>query len=427
MAEPRIVVANREHLWWLLNEAAQLEHMILCQYLFAEFSLKDGTDEGLTHEQAEAISSWRKVLHDIAVEEMLHMALVANLTAAIGAAPIFGRPNFPQRSGYFPAGFQMDLVPFGEQALRHFLYLERPEGMELQDAGEFVPGVPGRERLDPEELMPRGQEYGTIGHLYRGLEEGLRELSARLGEQAVFVGSPRAQATPELFRWPQLIAVTDLDSALAAISMIIEQGEGSRGDWQKAHYGRFLAIWQEYGELRQRDPSFEPARPTIAGFLRQPYDIAAPQPVLGDPVARRVAELAVLAYELVLHLLTRFFTHTDESEQQLGLLVGMAIRLMADVLRPLATSLTRLPAGPEHPGRTAGFAFEMYYAMSNFVPWREPSWALLHERMLMLAERCGEAERAGGAPAEVTAAGQQAARFAEQLRGHVPPALLPPR
>jgi len=40
MAESEIVIANREHLWWLLVEAAQLEHMIMCEYLFAEFSLE---------------------------------------------------------------------------------------------------------------------------------------------------------------------------------------------------------------------------------------------------------------------------------------------------------------------------------------------------------------------------------------------------
>ena len=98
MSEPRIVVAHREHLWWLLAEAAQLEHMIMCQYLFAEFSLKNGTSDGLTDEQAEAVTRWCETLSDIAVDEMLHLALVANLMTAIGAAPTFGRPNFPQRS-----------------------------------------------------------------------------------------------------------------------------------------------------------------------------------------------------------------------------------------------------------------------------------------------------------------------------------------
>ncbi|MCK2220647.1 ferritin-like protein [Actinomadura sp. ATCC 31491] len=426
MSEPPIVVANREHLWWLLNEASQLEHMILCQYLFAEASLKSGTEEGLTEEQAEAVAGWRSVLSSIAVEEMLHLALVSNLLAAIGAAPTFGRPNFPQRSGYFPSGIQLDLLPFGEQALRHFLYLERPEGMQLQDAEEFEPVPPSRTRLDPEELMPRGQEYQTIGHLYRGLEEGLRALCERLGEHAVFVGSPHAQATPELFRWPQIVAVTDMKSAQAAIDLIIEQGEGARGDWRQAHYGRFLDIWQRYGELRAADPGFEPARPALAGYLRQPYNIAEPQPIITDPEARRTAELAAVAYELVLHALTRFFTHTDETGEQLGLLIGVSIGLMADVLRPMTAALTRLPIGSEHPGRTAGFSYEMYYAMSNFVPWREPSWALLHERMRVLEERCAAAAAAGGQESAVAArARQRVTGLADRVREHVPPALLP--
>ena len=110
VSEPKVVVAHREHLWWLLAEAIQLEHMIMCQYLFAEFSLKDGAGDGLTPEQADAVDRWRRTLHGIAVEEMLHIALVANLTSAIGAAPGFGRPKFPQRSGYFPSAVQLDLL-----------------------------------------------------------------------------------------------------------------------------------------------------------------------------------------------------------------------------------------------------------------------------------------------------------------------------
>src|SRR5262249_44031408 len=233
--EPKVGVANREDLWWLLSEASQLEHMIMCQYLFAEFSLRRGTDEDLSEEQANAVERWRKVLRGIAVEEMLHLALVANVMSSIGAAPTLGRPNFPQRSGYFPAGVQLDLLPFGEQALRHFLYLERPEGMERQDAEGFVPAAPPREPLSEQESMPRGQEFLPVGPLCRGIEGGLRDLTTRLSERALFVGSPRAQATPELLRWPELIAVTGLDSALAAIAEIIEQGEGARGDWRDAH------------------------------------------------------------------------------------------------------------------------------------------------------------------------------------------------
>ena len=69
---------------------------------------------------------------------MLHLALVSNLLTAIGSHPFFSHPNFPQRSKYYPPGVQLALLPFGEHALQHVLYLERPEGMDLEDAPEFA-------------------------------------------------------------------------------------------------------------------------------------------------------------------------------------------------------------------------------------------------------------------------------------------------
>jgi hypothetical protein len=247
----------------------------------------------------------------------------------------------------------------------------------------------------------------------------MTSLTERLGERGLFVGSPRAQATPELVRWPQLIAVTGLDSALAAVGEIIEQGEGARGDWQDAHYGRFLGIWDEYQAMRQEDPAFDPTRPVLAAYTRQPYDIAAEVPVITDPVTHRVAELATVAYELVLHLLTRFFTHTDESEEQLELLIGTSIELMATVVRPLGVALTKLPVGPEHEGRTAGLAFEMYYRMSNFVPWRPAAWALLHERTGLLRDRCVSVAELDAMPSAVADAAQRVAAITDKLAGHL--------
>jgi Ferritin-like len=429
MSEPKVVVAHREHLWWLLAEAMQLEHMIMCQYLFAEFSLEDGVGDGLTPEQADAVDRWGNALRGIAIEEMLHIALVANLMSAIGAAPSFGRPNFPQRSGYFPSGVQLDLLPFGEQALDHFLFLERPEGMERADAPGFVASAAPRAPVDEHEALPRGQEFSTVGHLYRGIADGFRALSSRLGERALFVGSPRAQATPELFHWPQLVAVTGLESALAAVEEIIEQGEGAQGDWKSAHYGRFLSVRQDFDALRQADPTFEPVRPVLAAYLRQPFDIPTPRPVITDPQARQVAELAGLAYELTLLVLLRFFTHTDETDAQLDTLVGAALGMMAKVLRPLGTELTTLPVGASHPGRTAGFAFEMYYVMSNMTPHREPAWALLAERARILVHRCNQvaADWRGDARAStaIADAAEDARRVADSLTAHVPEALRP--
>jgi Ferritin-like len=420
VAEPRIVVEHREHLWYLLAEAAQVEHLIMCQYLYASFSLKAGPQDGLTEEQAAAVARWREVLTGIAVEEMLHLALVFNVMTAIGAAPPLSRPNFPRRSDDLPGGVQFRLLPFGTGSLTHFLYLERPEGMERMDAEGFVPTIPPREPVEPGEALSRAQDFVTVGHLYRGIEQGLAALSARFGERGLFVGPRRTQATPELFRWPQLVAVHDLASATAAINEIIEQGEGARGDWRPAHYGRFLAIWEEYAKLTEADPAFEPAFPVIPAFTRQPYDIAEPQPLLTDPLTRSIAEVFNLGYEVLLQALNRFFTHTDETDEQLQILVGAAFGLMAGVLRPLGRTLPRLPAGPGHPGRTAGPTFEMYYQFGNFVPWREPAWALLSERATMLATRSADAAGLPGAPAAVNDAATAAARIAAQLLAQVP-------
>jgi len=424
MAEPSLVVESREHLWSLLTEAGQLEHMLMCEYLYATFSLKLGAGEGFDDAQSAAVSRWRSVLHDIAVDEMLHLALVANLMAAIGAAPTLGRPNFPQRSGYFPPTVQLDLLPFGEAALTHFLYLERPEGMERIDADGFVPMVPPHQALAPEEVLPRLQDFATVGHLYRGISDGLSHLVDRFGEGAVFVGAARAQTRPEVLSWPELVTVTDLESAHAAIEEIIEQGEGARGNWQSAHYGRFLDVWSEYAELRAADPSFAPARPVQAAFVRQPYDVDAPQSLVTDPAAHAVAELFNLAYEAVLQTLTRLFTHTDESEAQLQTLAGSAIGLMSGVLRPLGASLTAMPVGDAHPGRTTGPSFEMYYPMGNFVPWRESAWAVLTERVSLLADRCEAAATRGDVPATIARVGPIARGIAADLAAFVPRELL---
>ena len=425
MAETKLIVEHREQLWSLLIEAAQIEHMIMCQYLYASFSLKTEPDEGLTAEQADAVARWRETITDVAIEEMLHLALVMNVMTAIGAAPSLSRPNFPRHSEYLPPGVEFALLPFGADSLTHFLYLERPEGMELVDAAEFIPAAPPLDPVGPAEVMPRSQAFLTVGHLYRGIENGLSDLAARIGERALFVGEPRAQATPERFRWPQLIAVTDLASARAAIDEIIEQGEGARGDWQPAHYGRFFAMWNEYQRLREQDPSFEPARPVIPVFTQQPFDIDQPQPQPTEPVTREVTELFNLAYEVLLQVLTRFFTHTDETDEQLDALVQAALGIMAGVLKPLGTALTRLPMGPGNPGRTAGAAFQMYYQMGNFVPWRNAAWVLLSERATVLSRQCAECATREGVPEAVSLAATTATTISEKLAGHLPQDLRP--
>jgi Ferritin-like len=122
--EAPFVIEHREALVYMLSEAAELEHGIMCQYLFAAFSLKQREDEGLTPGELEAVTRWRRLIAHVATEEMLHLALVHNLLSAIGAAPHLSRPNLPAPAHHYPAGVNLTLVPFGEQALQHFMFLD---------------------------------------------------------------------------------------------------------------------------------------------------------------------------------------------------------------------------------------------------------------------------------------------------------------
>src|SRR3990172_1073648 len=283
-AQAMLVLQHREALVYTLGKAAALEHLVMCQYLYAAFSMKDREDDGLAPEQLAAVRRWRKEILHIAGQEMLHLALVQNVLTAVGAAPYLGRPNFPMPPPASPAGIQMALLPFGETALRHFAFLERPEGVEMDDADAFAalekaaPLPPA----DEDEIGQRLEDFETIGDLYRAIEAGLGQLADRLGEGTLFLGPPAAQATDGHFRWAELVAVTDLASARRAIDTIVEQGEGARGDWQEAHFGRLIAILDEYLALRAADPAFEPARPVVAACVREPED-GASVPIISDP------------------------------------------------------------------------------------------------------------------------------------------------
>src|SRR5215470_6828559 len=389
-AEAPFVIEHREALIYMLCEAAELEHGIMCQYLFAAFSLKQSADEGLSSVELEAVQRWRKQVSHVATQEMLHLALVHNLLSAIGAAPHFARPNLPAPASHYPAGVELALLPFGERALQHFMFLERPEGWDVADAGGMAVAGRAAPVMSERDIVPRGQDFKTVGHLYRSIEAGLANLVARHGEAWLFVGPPRAQATQESFGWPELIAVTDLASAQRAINEILEQGEGATtGDWQDAHFGQFVAILDEYQQLRDASPGFEPVRPVMAANVRQPErDVAVP--LITDPLTARVTDLFNVGYEVLLQIFERYFAHTEETDAQLQVLADATVALMLQVIKPLGDLITTLPVGEEYPGSNAGLSFELFYESDYLMPHREAAWALLTERLNEAAWLCNE-------------------------------------
>jgi hypothetical protein len=370
--------------------------------MYAAFSLRAGANEGLSEELRSTVVRWRKELLQIAQQEMLHLALVQNLLTAVGAAPRLARPNFPVPPGAFPAEVQIALLPFGEAALRHFAFLERPEGVDMTDAEGFAALAKATElpHAEGDEIGPHLQDFPTIGHLYRSIENGMRALADEMGEARLFIGPAKAQATAEHFRWEELVAVTDLASAGAAIETIVEQGEGARGDWHDAHFGRLIRMLDEFLAIRETDPSFDPARPVILAHVRPPAS-GAPVTLITESFPTRATDLLNASYEVLLQLLSRYFANSGETPEQLATLADVAVGLMYAAIKPLGEIVTRMPIGPEHPGRTVGPAFELFYDVDYLLPHRDAAWVLMEERLREIADlatRCRDACPAGYLP-----------------------------
>src|SRR4029077_7549291 len=124
-----------------------------------------------------------------------------------------------------------------------------PEGMDDADAEMFEHGGPEPAPMSRDELMPRGQHFTTQGTLDRAIEDGVAHLAKKIGEDRLFIGPAFHQLSSKT-TWPDLVPITDVQSACQAIERIVEQGEGARGDWKTAHYGRFLGVLEEYRAAR---------------------------------------------------------------------------------------------------------------------------------------------------------------------------------
>jgi hypothetical protein len=351
---------------------------------------------------------------------MLHLALVQNLLSAIGSAPHLARPNLPAPARHYPAGVNLTLVPFGEPALRHFMFLERPEGMELEGAAGIDAPVHDAVPLMAEgDIVPQPQDFATLGHLYRSIEHGIDHLAEKFGERNLFVGPARAQATNDYFHWPELVPVTDVASAHRAIDTILEQGEGARGAWQSAHFGQFVQILDEYRQLKAANPDFEPARPVLFATVRpSQHDETVPR--ITEDVASRCTDLFNVGYEVLTQMLHRYFAHTEETDAQLTTLSRAAIALMVRVLKPLGDLITTLPVGREHPGMTAGASFELFYENDYLMPHREAAWALLEERVREAVNFCELIQKSSDqrVATELENARTALIRIADSLAGH---------
>jgi len=232
------------HLHYYLRQALKLEHATIPPYITALYSLKPGKNLEAFH-----------IIRAVAVEEMLHLTLVANVLNAVGGVikSTLTAPDFvPKYPAFLPTGstdFQVDLRKFCPETVKDFMDIER-----AAESEEGKPLVVSRTTQEVFNFLtihdgkPSNTFY-SIGLFYSEIVRGLFALHKKMGSD-LFCGDPQRQITPQYYYngGGDIIPVTDLRSAMRALRMIQEQGEGSRhktiydAERELAHYYRFQQL-----------------------------------------------------------------------------------------------------------------------------------------------------------------------------------------
>ena len=324
---------SRSTLLKLLTEACELEHGLACSYLYSAMSLRqEPFGAMLSAAEVLLVRQWASQVYFVASQEMLHLAQAWNLLVAVGGTPYYLRPNFPQRTNYYPLHMRLALEPYGEAALKRFIGYEKP--LELLAEHSFV-----KEIVKPRSGAPT--DFHTIGELYATIERGIAELPDAI------IGNPDDQVGTDIVDFQGIVRVVDVDSARQAIALVTHQGEGNQTDRADCHFGIFISLLEALQKAKKLNPQFTPAYPAMTNpSVDTSAGYGAPQAKpITDPFAIEVAGLFDGLYSLMLRMLGYTFSPGGDLQLKRALAQG-AIVLMATVLKPLGEGLMQLPSAP---------------------------------------------------------------------------------
>jgi hypothetical protein len=406
--------SNRETVLARLAEAAEVEHCLMCVYLYAAFSLK-GADE-LPADEAAVVAAWRGQILAVARKEMVHLLLVNNLLTAIGGTAQFSRMNFPVPAGFLPADMQVRLAPFDRDTIQHLVWLERPAGSAEPMGQGFLPTQRyQRASGGDDRLMPHAKDYATVGELYEMIVADLEALAAQLGEDGLFIGDRDGQVDEALIALPGVTKVICLKSAKAAIFGIVEQGEGAVEGAAQSHFQRFVAIRDSYDAALKRNPAFAPSRPAAHNPVMRRPPTPEGKVWIEAVAAAEIVDLGNAVYLHMLRCLTQAFGHAGGKAAQ-SALIDAAIDLMF-ALSPIAVYATTLPARDGASDCHAGISFAMTRALAS-LPTGRAEALMLAERFDEIAAQAGLlANRHGAIAAAAADLANAASRFRAQSLG----------
>jgi hypothetical protein len=382
-------VSRRNELVSCLELAAQVEHDILCQYIFAASSLKQDVDEGgVTYEQLQVMRQWKGAILGIARQEMEHLGIVSNLLTVIGEAPRFDRPDFPVAKAALGLDQDSRLEPFSDATLLRFLRFEVPQVPLVPDLAYLQKRMPGFTvsdndaiadlytkiwkligEIDPDDLFigPSADEFLTGGN---SVSARGRALPGQAPDSITIYGM-------------HIPAITSVAEAQAAVLQIIAEGEGGQQHLPTSHFAQFLAMDKQLQAMRAKDRAFAPGRNVVSNPSNDPHPGAT---VITNQATRQVVELFDLSYAVMMQMIMRMYAHSDESAAEIAALESVSFfPLMTTVIRPLSDILTQLPAFGAMDLERAGPTFAFGRRL-DLVPHRRAAWRNIGQQLALLDE-----------------------------------------
>jgi len=387
---------GRDYTIFLLRTAAEIEHSLMAQYLFAAYSLGGPK---VPQAQRSEVRSWQETILGIAKEEMGHLITVQNVLTVLGAPRQFDRDDYPNASPLYPFGFRLE--PLSLDSLAAYVCAESPADFTGPEADE----IKARAQTDVGEVVNRaGAVFEQLILLIEdptivpdaAFNASTAAFQARWDEwgRGYRDGQRGAAATAGLPNLPppELVirSVNSRSSAVAALRAIAEQGEGLEmpDATEDSHFIRFRAIYRAMKALGSgSDDVVRPlaANPTTAGEpTGDPSDTNTPTTIT-HPQALLWAHLFNLRYRKLLVGLSHAFELTNDPTDLTTLAPrgGLIHRSFSEMynLRAIAGLLIGLPASNEdEDGPRAGPPFQMPYTLS--LPSVEPDRWRVHRDLL---------------------------------------------
>ncbi len=371
----------------LLQVAAQVEHALMVQYLYAGYSFEPV----------------QRDIADVAIEEMGHLMTVQNLLRCIGEKPYLHRQDdgadVPEDERLFPFDFRLE--PLSHLSLAKYVVAESPTPQADVDPAVMAHIVDLATGAAGEPVERVGTVYALLGVVF-GTPQLLLELAANgdpwyvvvnqlAAEAALFYGGgPEALHLPDSAFDPASVpgqgsdpdwhrtqavdgfrvhVVASRRDALEALRFIGLQGEGpSPVVGETAHFRRFYNLFTGFfgadGLGTDRPPQVKDV-PAGSRIVLDPN--GSGESVISHPTTVRWARLADLRYAVLLGALERYLLAPVDDR---AFLRGWCFAEMF-ALSKLAGLLRQLPRSVSASPQVAALPFTVPAWLATGGQWRD--------------------------------------------------------